>query len=237
MAKKAPKKKPKQLKKKPSKAIKVKKEELKPSIERISDVKSFDLVKNSRVPIVQYFFLKNEKNLADSIKKIGFPCVLKVSGTKIIHRTEFKGVRTNIKSEEEALKNFRELMKIKNAEGVLLQKQGSGVEIIVGIKQDPQFQHVVMFGLGGIWVEKLNDVSFRVCPLTPEDAKAMIREIKGYDLLAGYRGKPINFIALEDLLIKVSRLAVKERIAEMDLNPVFCDEKGCYVADVRIIKR
>lgn len=207
-----------------------------PTIEKISDGKAYDIIKKYKIPIPKHFFSKKEKDIPFILKKIGFPCVMKVSGS-IVHKTEVGGVKTNIMNEQQGLEAFKTLMKIKGCERVLIQKQVEGIELIVGAKYDPQFGAIVSVGIGGIYVEILKDVVFRVAPITINDAESMIRELKGYDILAGARGtKPINFNVLYDTLVKVSKLAVSERIKEMDINPLFCDDKGCYAADVRIVK-
>jgi acyl-CoA synthetase (NDP forming) len=112
-----------------------------------------------------------------------------------------------------------------------------GEEVIIGLATDATFGKVIMFGLGGIWVEVMKDVSFRVVPLSREDARDMVEEIKGYPLLTGIRGKAAKDVdALCDLLVKVSKLAqASEEIMEMDLNPIFVMEKGAIIADARII--
>ncbi len=162
---------------------------------------------------------------------------MKVSGEKIIHKTEFGGVKLNIQSMEQAQEAFKQLMKIRGAEKVLIQKQLSGLELITGVKRNHSFGAIITAGIGGVFVEVLRDVTYRVCPISLQDAEDMVRELKGYEVLKGFRGgKPINFSALYETLIKVSKLAVNEKIKEMDVNPLFCNENGCFAADVRIIK-
>jgi acetyl-CoA synthetase (ADP-forming) len=113
----------------------------------------------------------------------------------------------------------------------------SGVEVIIGMSKDPQFGPVLMFGLGGVLVEVLKDVAFRIVPVTKRDAKEMIREIKGYPILEGYRGqKPVNISALEELIVKVSQFVDKNpQIKELDLNPVFAYPDKAVAIDARII--
>lgn len=112
-----------------------------------------------------------------------------------------------------------------------------GIEVIIGMSKDPQFGPVLMFGLGGIFVEILKDVSFRIIPLTTRDAHDMIREIKGYPVLEGYRGQePGDVPMLEDILLKISDFAEKTpQIKEMDLNPIFAYSQGALAVDARII--
>jgi acyl-CoA synthetase (NDP forming) len=122
--------------------------------------------------------------------------------------------------------------------GVSVQKMACpGTEIIIGTSKDPQFGPVIMFGLGGIFVEVLKDVSFRVIPLSRKDAQEMIAEIKGYPLLEGYRGKePANIPALVEIILKISGLMNKNpQIKELELNPIFAYKNGAMAADARII--
>jgi len=112
-----------------------------------------------------------------------------------------------------------------------------GVEVIIGVSQDPQFGPVLMFGLGGIWVEVLKDVAFRLIPITPYDAREMIREIKGFPLLEGYRGQePAHLPTLEGILLQVSELVEKHpQIQELDINPIFAYRDGAVAVDARVI--
>ncbi len=206
------------------------------ALAKLPDERALEVLKSYGIPVTQHFFVKKEPNLLAALKRTGFPCVMKVSGA-IIHKTDVGGVKI-INTEDEAKAAFSALKKIRGCEKVLVQKFCSGIETIVGTKWDEQFGQIVVFGLGGIYAEVLKDVSFRVCPITQEDAESMVKEIKGYEILTGARGqKPINFQALYDVLMKVSRLATKEKIKEMDINPLFCSSEGCLAADVRIMKR
>jgi len=211
---------------------------VKPLIEKMPDEKAYDLLKRYRISLLPYAFCKNEKQLSLALKKVGFPCVMKVSGKTLIHKIDIGGIRLNINNEEEARRTFNELLKIKGCEKVLVQRMiKEGYELILGAKHDKQFGSVVAIGLGGIYVEILKDVAFRVCPISVKDAEDMVLELKGYNILKGARGKKaVNFNALYDTLVKVSRLSIAQKIKELDINPLFCNEKGCFVADVRIVK-
>jgi acyl-CoA synthetase (NDP forming) len=177
--------------------------------------------------------------------EIGFPIAAKIVSPDILHKTEAKCVKVNLDSPEKVKAAFTEIMTNAKAydanakiEGVLVAHMvNGGEEVIVGLATDPTFGKVVMFGLGGIWVEVMKDVSFRVVPLSRQDARDMIEEIKGYPLLTGIRGKaPKDIDALCELLVQVSKLAKENKeIGEMDLNPVFVQEKGAVIADARII--
>jgi len=223
------------IKKKPKKIIKP---EVKPIIEKMSDEKAYDVLKRFRIPTASYSFCKNEKELSLKLKKIGFPCVMKVSDG-ITHKTEVNGVRLNIRSEDEAKKNFNELIKIKGCKKVLIQKMIiEGYEIIVGGKKDPQFGRVVALGAGGIFTEFLKDVSFRVCPLSRNDAEEMLKEVKFSDLiLKGFRGqKPADANSIIEVMLSVSRIMEKNpKIKELDINPLFATPTKAIATDVRII--
>ena len=123
-------------------------------------------------------------------------------------------------------------------EGISIQPQApTGVEVIIGMTRDPQFGPAIMFGLGGVLVEIFNDISIRIAPLSKEDTSEMIRELKSYKLLDGYRGKPkVDTDILEDWLLKVSNMVMNNpRIKELDINPVFAYEKGAIAVDARIL--
>ncbi|RLI73096.1 acyl-CoA synthetase (NDP forming), partial [Archaeoglobales archaeon] len=179
----------------------------------------------------------DEDEAVKAARKIGFPVVLKVASRKIVHKSDAGGVILDIKSDDDVRRAFRNLMNIEGAEGVNVQPMlEKGIEIIVGVSEDDQFGSVLMFGLGGIFVEVLRDVSFRLIPISREEAEKMIKEVKGYKLLSGYRGVRGDVDAVVDLVLRVSDLIESEDIIEMDLNPVFVYKKGCIVADARIVK-
>ncbi len=201
---------------------------------KMGDEKAYELLKRYGIPLAHYSFVKTEKELLAGLKKTGFPAMMKISGKTIIHKTELGGVMT-VGAEDEAKLALKKLLAIKGAEKVIVQKKIEGIEVIVGAKRDPQFGAVVVFGLGGIYTEIIKDVSFRICPISAEDAEQMIKSVKGYEILAGARGKFVNIEALKDILVKLCRLASREGIREMDINPLFCNEQGCWAADVRII--
>lgn len=204
---------------------------------KLSDEKAWELLREARIPVAPYMFVRKEADVPLALKKVGMPAVMKVSGPNIVHKSELGGIRKDISTEAQALETFKVLMKIKGAEKVQFQKQLSGTELIVGAKSDLQFGTIVSVGLGGIYVELLKDVTFRVVPIATEDAVAMLKELKGYEILAGARGQvSIRMDAVADVIIKLGKLAVAEKIREMDINPLFCSNEGCWAADVRIMK-
>lgn len=176
---------------------------------------------------------------------IGYPVVLKIVSPDIIHKFDIGGVTLNLKNSSE-VKNAYEniLMNVKrhkpNAKivGVLVQEMApQSTEVIVGAIKDPQFGPALMFGLGGIFVEVLKDVTFRIAPITESDAREMITEVKAYPVLKGYRGQPpVDLNAIVNILLNTSKLVMDHlEIKELDLNPILVYEKGAKTVDARII--
>ncbi len=194
---------------------------------------------------------KLAKTLDEALKyaeEIGYPVVLKLMSPQILHKSDAKVVLLNIKNPEELRQKWEEIHE--NARryrpdaeilGVLVAPMLKvGREIIIGVTEDPQFGHALMFGLGGIFVEVLKDVTFRIIPIEEKDAWKMLREIKGYPILSGARGEPpADMKAIVDLMLRVSKLVddLRDYIKEMDLNPVFVypEGEGAVVVDARII--
>ena len=183
---------------------------------------------------------------ASAAESIGFPVVMKVSSREITHKSDVGGVKLGIADTDAARAAYDEIMTNAKAaepsaaiDGVTVQSQapGGGVEVIVGMTRDHQFGPVIMFGLGGIAVEVLQDVAFRIAPLTKRDAGAIIREIKGYPLLTGYRAtQAVNLEALEGVIGAVSAFVSETSgVAEMDLNPVLAYADGTIAVDARIV--
>ncbi|MFX1317276.1 MAG: acetate--CoA ligase family protein [Promethearchaeota archaeon] len=172
---------------------------------------------------------------------IGYPIVLKLIAEDIVHKSDTGAVKLNIKNKEELTQAYNDLMKIISLKEkhISVQKMADEpiTELIIGMTTDAQFGPALMFGIGGILVELLEDVSFRIAPITEYDAKEMIHEIKGFPILDGYRGKPkADIDAIVDALLKISDFVIKhEEINEMDLNPIFIYEKGLICVDARII--
>ena len=166
--------------------------------------------------------------------------MLKIHAQKIFHKSEVGGVKVNIKNDEELSEAWDEItenIQGKNIEGILVQEMMSGNEIAIGMKRDEQFGPVLMFGLGGIFIEVIKDVSLRVAPIGKKEALEMIKEIKGYKILEGYRGKdPVDVNKLAELMVNLSSLSMnEEKISSIDFNPVMANKDGVYIADLRII--
>jgi len=186
---------------------------------------------------------KSQDEAVELAKKIGFPVVLKVLSPDIIHKSDVGGVKLGLTSEDEVKSGYDELIvnakKVsENITGIGVQRMADpGIEIIVGMTKDPQFGPALMFGLGGVFVEILKDVSFRIVPIEARDADEMIREIKGYSMLEGYRGSPpADLSKIQELLLSMSKFVSDHpEIDEIDLNPVFAYPDSVLVADARVI--
>lgn len=190
-------------------------------------------------------FARNREAAMEAADSIGYPVVIKVVSPQILHKSDYGGVRLNLKDREAVGRAYDEMMqgvraKAPDAEilgAVVTPFVTGGAEVIVGMTRDPQFGPVIMFGMGGIFVEVFKDVSFRVAPFTRQEALAMIDETKASAVLRGARGAaPKDVEALADLLVRVGNIAVANpQIREMDLNPVLVQEHGLAVLDARVI--
>jgi len=204
-----------------------------------------ELLKEYKIPVPNFKLIKSENEIIGLAKEINFPIVMKIVSPDIIHKTDAGGVKVGIKDEKEAELAYQEIIsKVKKynkeakIEGVIVYPMVlQGTEIIIGMMKDPHFGPVVMFGLGGIFVEVLKDISFRILPIEERDAGEMITGIKGYEILKGARGNPPRDIqAIKEVLLKVSKLTTENpEINEIDLNPIFVFEKGLQVVDARMI--
>ncbi|HTY74058.1 MAG TPA: acetate--CoA ligase family protein [Candidatus Nanoarchaeia archaeon] len=197
------------------------------------------------ISVNKFNLAKNDKEAAGQAEKIGYPIVLKIVSQDIIHKSDAGGVKVNLKTATEVeaayktiIENAKKYKADARIEGVLVQEMApQGTEVIIGAIKDPQFGQTVMVGLGGIFVELLKDVNFRVAPITKDDAKEMITQLKAFPLLNGYRGeKPADIDALAEILYNVSKIVLDNpEIKEMDLNPVMAYPKGAKTVDARII--
>ena len=212
---------------------------------QLTEIESKELLQEAGISVIETKLARTKKEAISLSKSIGFPIVLKVTSPDIIHKSDSGGVKLGLANVTQVGNAYSEIMlSIRQGfpkarvQGVAVQKMARpGIEIIIGVSRDAQFGPVLMFGLGGILVEVLKDVSFRIIPLTRQDAKEMIREIKGYPLLQGYRGQePADIPYLEQLIVKVSELVEQyPQIKELDLNPVFAYKDGAVAVDARII--
>jgi len=204
-----------------------------------------ELLKEYEIPVPDFRLIKSEDEITGLAKEINFPMVMKIVSPDIIHKTDAGGVKVGIKTEKEARIAYQEIIfeakkynkKAKISGVIVYPMVPQGTEIIIGIMKDPHFGPVIMFGLGGIFVEILKDISFRILPIEERDAEEMINEIKGSKILKGVRGEgPKDIKAIKNLLLKISQLALENpEISEIDLNPVLVFEKGLQVIDARMI--
>jgi acyl-CoA synthetase (NDP forming) len=211
----------------------------------LTEIEAKQVMADAGVSVTDTRLAPSQKEAAALSEAIGFPVVLKVASPEITHKTDAGGVKVGLKNKAEVRRAYAEIIaaareKFPKAkiDGVTVQAVARpGVEIIIGTFKDPQFGPVIMFGLGGIFVEVLKDVSFRVIPIVRRDAAEMIQEIKGYALLNGYRGhEPAHIHTLEGLLLKVSDFVEKTPgIKEIDLNPIFAYKDSAVAVDARIV--
>ncbi len=205
-------------------------------------VEALEFLEKKGLPVLKSSLARDENEAVSLASKMGFPVALKICSPDVLQKTETGGVAVPLKYEGEVRRAFKEIMDVftadtpaKRLDGVMVQELGKGFELIVGTRKDPQFGPVLMFGLGGIFAEAMNDVAFRLVPIEAWDAKEMIEELKGYAVLKNPRKGTIDLPTVEKFLMQVSRLLEKHaEIQEMDLNPVFVTSKDIEVCDARI---
>lgn len=211
----------------------------------LTEIESKQILAEAGIPVAAAQLATTADEAATLAEKAGLPAVLKIVSPDITHKSDTGGVKVGLASAEDVKQAFDEIVAAaKKADpkaridGVAVQKMApAGTEVIVGMSKDPQFGPVMMFGLGGIFVEVLKDVAFRIVPLELKDAKQMVREIKGFPVLEGVRGQPpADLAALEGLILKVSEFVDSHpEIEELDLNPVFASADGVIAVDARIV--
>ena len=206
------------------------------SVEIFTEYKAETFLEKKGFPVVKRELFTDAKKALEYASKIGFPVVLKLASDELLHKTDVNAVRLNVHNDE-FMKEFASLsrMKIKHY-GVIVQKFIHGKFIIIGIKKDETFGHVILVGLGGIFAEIINDTSFRVLPITKKDAFEMLKELRSFEILRGYRGEKVNLNHVVDIMLKVSKLTDNyPNILELDLNPLIANEKKALIVDARII--
>ena len=211
----------------------------------LTEFESKRILKQIGVPVVETRLAMNQKEAVSISQKIRFPVVLKITSPDVVHKTDSGGVKLGLINDSEEKKAYDAILKSVKKKypralihGISVQKMARpATEVIIGTSKDPQFGPVIMFGLGGIFVEVLKDVSFRVIPVNRKDAQEMIQEIKGFPLLRGYRGKePASIPALIAMILKVSKFINENpQIREMELNPIFAYKDKALAVDARII--
>ncbi|MFQ5803567.1 MAG: acetate--CoA ligase family protein [Candidatus Methylomirabilales bacterium] len=204
---------------------------------------AYELLDAYGVSVPPHRLVSSAEEAESAATEIGYPVVAKIISPDILHKSEAGGVLLHLNDAaavRAAYGNITEHARQGRAAvwGVLISRMAPpGTEVIVGVTQDPQFGPLVMFGLGGIFVEVYQDVSFRLIPIAERDAAAMVHEIKAFPILQGVRGrKPADIEALINLLLQVSKITQENpEISEMDLNPVLVYEKGLSVVDARVL--
>ncbi|MFX0096777.1 MAG: acetate--CoA ligase family protein [Candidatus Hodarchaeota archaeon] len=207
---------------------------------------SKEIISEFKIPTTTFEIAETVDEAVSIAEKVKYPVVLKIVSPNIIHKTDVGGVRLDLRNSHEVENGFKDIVnkaksKVPNATivGVMIYHfSPKGVaEVIVGMTTDPQFGPTIMFGLGGVFVELLEDVSFRLLPISKREAQDMVKETRAYPVLRGYRGKPpADLNALLNILVRVSDLVdFHEEIAQIDLNPTIVYEKGAITIDSRII--
>jgi acyl-CoA synthetase (NDP forming) len=197
------------------------------------------------IPVTRFALAKSETEAVELAEKIGFPVVLKIVSPDIIHKSDVGGVVIDLKNAENVRNAYKQILRAVRKHkpdakivAVLVQEMAEpSTEVIVGAIKDPQFGPSIMFGLGGIFVEVLKDVTFRVAPIVEDEAREMITEVKAYPLLKGYRNTPpADIDAIVKILLSTSKLVMEhQEINELDLNPIIVYAKGAKTVDARII--
>lgn len=211
----------------------------------LTELESKEVLRVAGIPVVDSYSSRSKAEAIRVARSIGFPVVLKILSKDVLHKSDVGGVAVGIKNLRQVGESYDSIMSSvtrnnpeADIQGVSVQRMADpGVEVIIGASTDPQFGHVIMFGMGGTLVEILQDVSLRLVPLTPRDAREMVREIKSFQLLQGYRGtEPSDVSKLEEAILNLSGfLELHPEIREVDMNPVFCYPKGILAVDARII--
>jgi acyl-CoA synthetase (NDP forming) len=211
----------------------------------LNEIEAKEMLEQAGVPVSPARLAKTRDEAMAVAGELGYPAVLKVVSPQITHKSDVGGVELGLASGEEVAAAFDRIVQSAKQhapdatiDGVAVQRmEKPGLEVIVGVTTDPQFGPVLMFGLGGVLVEVLKDVSFRIIPIEERDARQMIEEIKGYPLLQGFRGQdPADQAKLRELLLKVSAFVEQHpEVAELDLNPVFAYKDGAIAVDARIV--
>jgi acetyl-CoA synthetase (ADP-forming) len=211
----------------------------------LTELEAKMVLEEYKIPVVQTELAASAEEAADLAGKLEYPVVLKIASPNILHKVDAGGVKTNLQTPEEVMGAYNEI--IENAKrydpkalilGVTVQHHiPRGVEVIVGGLKDPIFGSCVMFGMGGTWVEVMNDVSFRLAPVEFKSAMAMIQEIKAYPLLTNYRGSEgVDLDGIAEIIVKISNLMHENPIiCEVDVNPVFARLDSTIAVDARIV--
>ncbi|MBS3134505.1 acetate--CoA ligase family protein [Candidatus Woesearchaeota archaeon] len=198
-------------------------------------------LKKYGIKVSKSYLTNNAEKALELSRKMKFPVAIKIMSPDILHKTEAGAIivcrnEVDILTGYETLLNIVKKRKVK-LEGILIQEYLTGNEIIIGIKKDETFGHVILFGIGGIYTEVLKDISFRSCPVSKKEALKMIEEIKNIKILEGYRTqKPVDKIVLSSIISTISKIPLKNKtISELDINPLIANGKSIIVVDARMI--
>jgi len=207
----------------------------------LSEFTSKRFLSSFGIPVCREVLAESPDSAAAEARKIGYPVVLKASGSDLAHKTEVGGIALNLKNIRDVRKEGLRLMKIRGCEALLVQEMVKGArELVCGLTRDPQLGPCVMFGLGGVFTEVLDDVAFRIAPLTPGDAKEMIGEIRARKILDPFRGESaVDQDVLCRILVSLGRIGVEhEHVAAIDINPLKVRPDGRPVAvDALVVLR
>jgi len=198
------------------------------------------------IPVPRFKVASSPEEAVEFAEEIGYPVVLKIVSPDVLHKTDVGGVLLNVLDADGVREGFKRILDTVRGHvpdarvvGVLVEEMAPKgvVEVIVGAIKDPQFGQTLMFGLGGVFVEILKDVTFRIAPIDEREAHEMIREIKAYPILEGYRGQPpADVDTIAKILVSASKLVIDHpEVKEMDLNPIIVYERGAKTVDARII--
>ena len=211
----------------------------------LTEFESKAFLKQAGIPVIETRLARTQEEAVLLSQELDFPVAMKIASPDVIHKSDSGGVRLGLNNIAEVKTAYDEMIKRIGRQypgavihGISIQKMARpGTEVIIGASKDPQFGPVIMFGLGGIFVEVLKDVSFRIIPVDRRDAHEMIKDIKGYPLLQGYRGKEAtNISSLVEMILKISNLMEENpQIKELELNPIFAYGDGAVAVDARMI--
>lgn len=203
------------------------------------------LFESYNISVPKYMLVHNKEQAIEAASKIGYPVVLKIVSKDILHKSDVGGVMVGLKTHTDVEKAYDEILEnvstkvdSPSIEGMLVvENVQKGFELVAGMVEDAQLGRAIMFGLGGIYVEVLKDVAFTMLPIDKSEALEMIKSIKSYKILNGYRGdKPKDIASIQELLTNLGSLALDNpEIKEIDINPFFVYEKGLKIVDARII--
>lgn len=192
------------------------------------------------IDVPRYVWARRIEDAIPFAEEIGYPVVAKIVSPEVVHKSEHNGVAVGIKDGKALRETFKRFSQLGGFNGVLVEEMLSGIELIIGAKVDLQFGPVILFGIGGIWVEIYRDVILRMAPLQLKDVDSMVKCLKGHRILEGYRGAdPVNLQELKRLLVTFSNLVMdlEKYMESIDLNPIICFSTRCVVADARIMLR